>query len=173
MVKVKQFRVSDEWSKTHCIYIELMWEPFHVWVWGYNQCTMTSFAASLWPAKFVKFLYSVPTSMVVVAWCWIHLPPTPYESTPYEWSKLYFLMQCHQVWWKWHDVGYICPPLHMNPLLMNGLKHIVYVSSGWGNHSMWVWCLNQCTMTSFAASLWPVKFATFLNAAPTSMVLVA
>ena len=36
---------------------------------------------------------------------------------------------------------------------MNVLKHLVYLRSGGGNHSMWVWGLNQCTMTSFVAEL--------------------
>ena len=40
-----------------------------------------------------------------------------------------------------------------NPLRINGLKHIVHVWSGCGNHSMWVWGLNQCTLTSFVALL--------------------
>ena len=40
------------------------------------------------------------------------------------------------------------PPQHMIVL-----KHIVYGWSGGGNHSMWMWCLKQCTMTSLAAQL--------------------
>jgi hypothetical protein len=31
-------------------------------------------------------------------------------------------------------------------------KLIIYVSSSCGNHSMWVWGLNQCTMTSFVVA---------------------
>jgi hypothetical protein len=36
---------------------------------------------------------------------------------------------------------------------MNGLKHLVYVWSGCGNHSRWVLGLNLCTLTSFVVSL--------------------
>ena len=41
-------------------------------------------------------------------------------------------------------------PHHMNGLK---LKLLVYVWSGCGNHSMWVWGLNHCTLTSFVALL--------------------
>jgi hypothetical protein len=34
-----------------------------------------------------------------------------------------------------------------HPQHMNGLKHLVYVYGGCGNHSIWVWGLNQSTVT--------------------------
>ena len=40
-----------------------------------------------------------------------------------------------------------------HPQHMNGLKRFVNVWSGCGNHSMWVWSLNYCTLTSFVTSL--------------------
>ncbi len=40
-----------------------------------------------------------------------------------------------------------------HPQHMNGLKRFVNVWSGCGNHSMWVWSLNYCTLSSFVASL--------------------
>ena len=39
-----------------------------------------------------------------------------------------------------------------HPQQMNVLKHLVYLRSGGGNHSMWDWGLNQCTMTSLVIS---------------------
>jgi hypothetical protein len=39
------------------------------------------------------------------------------------------------------------------PQHMNGLKLLVYIWSGCGNHSIWVWGLNHCTLTSFVVSL--------------------
>ena len=40
-----------------------------------------------------------------------------------------------------------------HPQHMNGIKHLLYVWSGCENHIMWVWSLNQCTLTSFVALL--------------------
>ena len=40
-----------------------------------------------------------------------------------------------------------------HPQHMNDLKHLVCVWRGYGNHSMWVWGLNQCNMTSFVEYL--------------------
>ena len=38
-----------------------------------------------------------------------------------------------------------------HPQHMNGLKDFVYVWSGCGNYSMWVWGINHCTLISFVA----------------------
>jgi hypothetical protein len=43
-------------------------------------------------------------------------------------------------------------------LHMNVLKHPLYVWIRSGNHSMWVWGLNQCTMTSFVALMCPKNY---------------
>jgi hypothetical protein len=58
-----------------------------------------------------------------------------------------------------------------HPLHINGLKHNIYALSGCGNHSMWVWGLNQCTSTSFAASL-TQDICEISNYATTSIVVV-
>ena len=44
-----------------------------------------------------------------------------------------------------------CP----HPLHVTIVNHLVYVWSGCGNHSMWVWSLNHCTRASFGAKQWP------------------
>jgi hypothetical protein len=49
-----------------------------------------------------------------------------------------------------------------HPQHMNDLKHLVCVWRGYGNHSMWVWGLNQCNMTSFVEYLWTRTLANFL-----------
>ncbi len=56
--------------------------------------------------------------------------------------------------------------------LMNVLKHLVYVWSGCGNHSMWVWGLNQCTLTSFVAMLLPRNLANSRNSGLTNMMVM-
>ncbi len=48
--------------------------------------------------------------------------------------------------------GVVNPSAH--PQHMNDRKHLVYIWSGYGNHSMWIWGLNKCSMTSFVAHLW-------------------
>jgi hypothetical protein len=60
-----------------------------------------------------------------------------------------------------------------DPQHTNVLKHLVNVWSECGNHSMWVWGLNQCTLTSFEAMLLPRHLANSRNSGPTKMVVVA
>ncbi len=50
-----------------------------------------------------------------------------------------------------YKYGYSCMMMDPSalPQHMNGLKHLVYVWSGCGNHYMWVRGLNHCTLTSF------------------------
>jgi hypothetical protein len=67
------------------------------------------------------------------------------------------------------NVFMVDPSAHQQ--LMNVLKHIAYVSwSGCGNHSMWVWGLNQCTLRSFvvAMMLLPRHSANSQNLGPTN-----
>ena len=39
-----------------------------------------------------------------------------------------------------------------HPQHMKVIKHLSYVWRGFGNHSMWVWSLNQCTITIYSAN---------------------
>jgi hypothetical protein len=40
-----------------------------------------------------------------------------------------------------------------HPPLMKVLNHLVYVKSGCGNHFLWVWSLDQCTMILFSTEV--------------------
>jgi hypothetical protein len=41
--------------------------------------------------------------------------------------------------------------LYPHPQHMKVVNHLLYVWSGCGRHSKWVWSLNQCTRASFSA----------------------
>jgi hypothetical protein len=51
--------------------------------------------------------------------------------------------------------------------LMKVLNHLVYVWSGCGNHSMWVWSLDQCTMILFSTQLCSSNLAKISNSGNT------
>ena len=51
----------------------------------------------------------------------------------------------------------------LNTQHMNKVKHLVYVCSGCGNHSMLVWSLNHSTMITFVPQLRHLMFDEFTN----------
>ena len=61
-------------------------------------------------------------------------------------------------------------PQHMNMKVVN---HLVYVWSGYGNHSMWVWSLNICTRASCGAQQRPRISADFPNLDQQCVVITA
>ncbi len=103
------------------------------------------------------------------------LPPCPVKSFNYNWGGTDFprnwcildfieVMKKHNI--ESNHLGYTCdsdPELEFishskktfipypHPQHMKVVTHLVYVWSGCGNHSMWVWSLNHCTRASFSA----------------------
>ena len=63
------------------------------------------------------------------------------------------------------------PSAHQQPI--NVLKHLVYVWSGCGNHSMWVWGLNQCTLTFYLYTISVTKEFGLLTKLRTNKMVVA
>ena len=57
----------------HLIIVRIGCGNHFMWVWGLNQCTLTSFVAKLLTRKFTNSWCLGQTNMVEVAWWWIHL----------------------------------------------------------------------------------------------------
>ncbi len=102
-----------DYSQVPCIYVWSGCGNHSMWVWGLNQCTLTSFIALGWPRKLAE-LWKICANKYGG-----RMTVDPSEH-----------------------------PQHMNILK----QHLAYVLSGCGKHSMWIWGLNQCTLTSYVAS---------------------
>ena len=61
-----------ECSQTHWTCLEWSWNNF-MWVWGLNQCSMTSYVAQVWPVNSAISINLRWTIMMEIAWWWIHL----------------------------------------------------------------------------------------------------
>ena len=56
-----------------------------------------------------------------------------------------------QIWADKNGYTSMMTDLHPHPQHMKAVKHLLYVWSGYENHSMWVWSLTRCPMASFGA----------------------
>jgi hypothetical protein len=159
----------------HLGYVLRGHDTHSMWVWGLNQCTMTSFVARVTQEsrqlpKFETNKYGGCGMMVDPSahqwhiicfkrlgyvwcrcenhsmWVWDHNQCTMTSFVAKVWPERIPPQLCNldeQIWWMWHDQ---CS----HPYHMNVPKYLVYVWIGCKNHSIWVWGLNQCTMTSFS-----------------------
>ncbi len=91
-------------------------------------------------------------------WIWetFHVGLGPQPIHPYIICSLAVTQETSQLpkfgAYKYGGSGVMVDP-SPHPQHMNGLKHLVYVWSGCGSHSMWVFGLNRCTLTSFVVLL--------------------
>ena len=153
-----------------------MWEPFHVGL--EPQPKHKGFICCV-PANqdFSRLSISEPTCAVVMVWWWIHMPihsirrlsdtlhikgldvgtiPCGFGASTKA-QGLHLLCPSEsgfqltsQIWANKCGCNGMMMDPYAHPQHMKVVKHLSYDWRGWGNHSMWVWSLNQCTRASFA-----------------------
>ncbi len=99
-----------------------------------------------------------PSPCICLYWIWgsfhVGLEPQSLHNdnkgvcSTEQWSRISadFQNMSTLLCWYWHDDGSWCLSTHSIWMLSSTL----YISSGYGDHSMWVWSLNHWTMRLFS-----------------------